>query len=540
MRNLRCYAALPVFLSLLLVLNTCLYAQSKTLDRKYDPVIISADALSGFESSDFAGVPIGQIFAMTFDASSPGWQMIPFQIDERDASGSYFTADPVAGFDANDEFAFMAADAGDSAVGWLNNPDSERYQRFAIKITDPLSPEKKGWVYLYRSGTLSPQVDSYVQYIPPPSTDSPADTVVGVTYKIGASSDDANEASGFFDFISFPQVSNVDLLDRQKVRVSLGLFTIKEDFFQFASINKVEGQVRIIKELLLTIPLVNVSIALPFQFFAYSVEVGGTFDISAEDGLTQISQSLDLSPAATGMQFSSNKNSTAVTIDGIPDIIDTAIDTLPNVNWLLFTGDQGTMINLVKISGIGDEQKLSYLDDSSQDSDDSGDQMHYGDAGVEVKGDTLEGNFPLGVKSIFLEPNQPSSVAEQLAEFEKTPLTVQSSLEDFNTVSVEQEDSGIPQSFSLAQNFPNPFNPVTVIQYQLPGSGLKTARVSLKVYDLLGKEVQTLVDREHAPGIYEIRWDGTNNSGAKVSSGVYIYQLKFRDFTSSKKMILLR
>ena len=86
MRNLKCYAALPVFLSLILVLNTCLYAQNKTLDRKYDPVIISGDDLSGFESSGFAGVAIDQIYAMTYNGISQTWQMIPFQIDERDTS----------------------------------------------------------------------------------------------------------------------------------------------------------------------------------------------------------------------------------------------------------------------------------------------------------------------------------------------------------------------------------------------------------------------------------------------------------------------
>ena len=70
MRNLRYYAALPVFLFLILVLNTYLYAQSKTLDREYDPVIISADALSGFENSNFAGAPIGELFLYSFNNQS--------------------------------------------------------------------------------------------------------------------------------------------------------------------------------------------------------------------------------------------------------------------------------------------------------------------------------------------------------------------------------------------------------------------------------------------------------------------------------------
>ena len=101
-------------------------------------------------------------------------------------------------------------------------------------------------------------------------------------------------------------------------------------------------------------------------------------------------------------------------------------------------------------------------------------------------------------------------------------------------------ESSNPESFILVQNCPNPVNPLTIIQYQLPGSGLKTARASLNVYDSLGQEAQTVVDKEHVPGTCKIRWDGINESGTKISSGVYIYQLKFGDFTSSKKMILLR
>ena len=548
MRNLKYYAALLVFLSLILVLNTCLHAQNKTLDREYDPVIVSADALSGFESSDFEFAAINQIYAMIYNGTSQGWQMIPFQIDERDTSGSYFTDDQVAGFDANDELVFMAADAGDSAIGWLNNADSEQYQRFAIKITDPLSQDKKGWVYLYRSATLSPQFNPYVQYIPAPSTDSPADTVTGVTYKVGAES-----AGGFFGFLVFPEVSNLDILDRQKIRVgiTLGGFPLPpltEEGFEFVKIDRVEGPVRINKRLELSI--LGDTLAIPFQFFAYSADVGGNFNIPAElpimgIAITQISQTFDLSVMASGMNFFSNKNPTAISIDGLPDpdttLINTEIDTLPGINWLQVTGDQGTLLNLVEISAIGEERTLSYIDDNAKDSSDTGDQMHYGDAGIQVTGDDIEGDFPLGLKSFFLEPNQPSSVGAQLAEFEKNPLTVQSSIEDFNTVSVEQdEDAEIPQSFVLAQNFPNPFNPATVIQYQLPGSGLKTARAILKIYDLLGKEVQTLVDKDHTPGSYEIRWEGTNKRGAKVSSGIYIYQLKFGSFVSSKKMILLR
>jgi hypothetical protein len=88
-----------------------------------------------------------------------------------------------------------------------------------------------------------------------------------------------------------------------------------------------------------------------------------------------------------------------------------------------------------------------------------------------------------------------------------------------------------PSVFNLSQNFPNPYNPSTMIKYQIP----KSAFVNLKVYDILGKEVATLVNEDKVVGSYEINFDAS-----KLASGVYIYQLKANDFAASKKMILIK
>jgi hypothetical protein len=96
--------------------------------------------------------------------------------------------------------------------------------------------------------------------------------------------------------------------------------------------------------------------------------------------------------------------------------------------------------------------------------------------------------------------------------------------------SVEQDVGGIPSAYSLSQNYPNPFNPATAIRFSLP----KESRVSLKVFDLLGREVATLVSRELGPGSFTIRWH------ADVPSGMYIYRLRCGEFVSTKKMILLQ
>ncbi|MBK9099911.1 MAG: T9SS type A sorting domain-containing protein [bacterium] len=93
----------------------------------------------------------------------------------------------------------------------------------------------------------------------------------------------------------------------------------------------------------------------------------------------------------------------------------------------------------------------------------------------------------------------------------------------------------IPEFFSLEQNYPNPFNPSTVIIYQMPVS----SDVTLKVFDVLGNEVATLVNEYKPAGTHEVEFN-TSSINQIPSSGVYFYQVKAGEFVSTKKMILLR
>lgn len=95
----------------------------------------------------------------------------------------------------------------------------------------------------------------------------------------------------------------------------------------------------------------------------------------------------------------------------------------------------------------------------------------------------------------------------------------------------ENEDLNIPSSFSLFQNYPNPFNPNTNISWSSPIIGWQT----LKVYDVLGREIETLVDESRPAGNYEINFDGS-----KLTSGVYFYRFKVGSFVATKKMILMK
>jgi len=99
-----------------------------------------------------------------------------------------------------------------------------------------------------------------------------------------------------------------------------------------------------------------------------------------------------------------------------------------------------------------------------------------------------------------------------------------------------KEKNLIPDEFILSQNYPNPFNPETKISYCLPTSGY----VTIKIYDITGREIRTLVNARKASGYYNIQWDGKDNNGTNAASGIYIYSMKTSSFTQSKKMVLVR
>ena len=94
----------------------------------------------------------------------------------------------------------------------------------------------------------------------------------------------------------------------------------------------------------------------------------------------------------------------------------------------------------------------------------------------------------------------------------------------------------LPSTFALHQNYPNPFNPVTTIQYDVPDNG----PVTIIIYDLTGRKIKTLVNQISTPGRYSIIWNGTNDFGKSISSGMYFYRMEAPGFKSVKKLMLLK
>ena len=108
--------------------------------------------------------------------------------------------------------------------------------------------------------------------------------------------------------------------------------------------------------------------------------------------------------------------------------------------------------------------------------------------------------------------------------------------EDFVFNTAEAILNDIPEKFSLSQNYPNPFNPFTKMDYTLP----KRSRVVISIYNVLGQEVKTIINREQEYGYHSITWDGIDNRGKQMSSGVYFARMNSNSFSQTKKMLLVK
>ena len=197
---------------------------------------------------------------------------------------------------------------------------------------------------------------------------------------------------------------------------------------------------------------------------------------------------------------------------------------------------------------------LSYVDDYvSLSADDrggilSGDVLLTGVDGKVVLGDEL-GDFVLasrrtdqGLRIVFAGAEALSGPGELLRVYpgvgpDKASLArVQLNDGRIQAQSRDLSTSAASLAYALHANAPNPFNPATQIRFDLPVSG----PVELKVYDMLGQQVRTLVSSSLTVGSHQVEWDGRNASGAQASSGVYFYRLQAGEFVQMRRMMLLK
>ena len=104
------------------------------------------------------------------------------------------------------------------------------------------------------------------------------------------------------------------------------------------------------------------------------------------------------------------------------------------------------------------------------------------------------------------------------------------------SLGTDESNPGIPTDYKLSQNYPNPFNPITTLRYDLPEQSM----VNIIIYDLLGRQVRTLLNQTQDAGYRSVIWNATNDYGKPVSAGVYLYKIQAGEFVQTRKMVLLK
>lgn len=154
----------------------------------------------------------------------------------------------------------------------------------------------------------------------------------------------------------------------------------------------------------------------------------------------------------------------------------------------------------------------------------------------EKVGNTWMAGDEMLIDSVFVPPGGDFLLIYNGSGTQVSPNFMGAQKVTFTDVEIVSDGSLLPKTFALAQNYPNPFNPSTKIHFDTP----KKAHVNLAIYNVLGQEVRTLVNREMDAGKHFVIWEGDNDSGVKVASGMYFYKLISADFVKSRKMMLVK
>jgi hypothetical protein len=136
----------------------------------------------------------------------------------------------------------------------------------------------------------------------------------------------------------------------------------------------------------------------------------------------------------------------------------------------------------------------------------------------------------VGIASQF-DPAPPYLSGYEIRPRDLTDIDVITSVED-----KPSKEAQIPSTFALQQNYPNPFNAETVISYSIPVQ----SHVSLNIYNINGQKIRTLIDEVSQPGVYRVVWNGTNDEGKDLASGIFFYRFDAPGISFVKKLILLR
>jgi hypothetical protein len=380
-----------------------------SLARQHDPVVITGGLLS-----DLTGNPLHDIFVYAYRGTALA--QIPFQIDERDGSGTYVPVED-GHLDDNDELVFMAMDGG----GWVDRPSLDAggasiTPTYVITLTDPLS-NTHAWAYVFHSGDITYSVTTdYVSY------DDGNDRAISPgRYSFGFST-----THTFRNYLTLGD-SSLNLLDRDKVRVvgTIAFVAVSADEEDVVKrgVHVLDGPVRVtrVSTGALEVQTIGTLVTSTTTLFAYRSLAVQLAPVEIPGGLVQITYqrtSMDWNERVVGMVYYDDNNLAGVTIVGNSEII-----TTPLTRWTQVTGITGTVVNVSQVpAGLGGTQSTYYKDDADFDAGDTGDRRSYGDVGFQVY-DPEPGTYTVLGHTYFLT-GVTANVGATYAGYYDNPLQV--------------------------------------------------------------------------------------------------------------------
>ncbi|MFZ5515625.1 MAG: FlgD immunoglobulin-like domain containing protein [Candidatus Zhuqueibacterota bacterium] len=561
---------LTVFISII-AMNAMLQANDmKTINRNYEYVQLKGENFPQYTAEQ---VPIDQLYLYAYRAATGQWEPIPFQVDEMDfreigvdSTLSYFPIGIEQNqlFDNRDELVFMVRDLGDQAdtKKWIDDISASENPRYQIIVTDPYNgANKRGWAYLFRSSNNLPKSTKvYVDY------DANLDRASSSNYEIG------HDAQGNLDLVKIKTSAPgyyLDILDRNKFRYSGKILFAPYDWSDtslykdvnpanaYPPIEIKKGPIRVIRLLHTTLNLEGLNtFKVPFtsRFYSHIFRVSKKIDLIDYDALAKTEHvrfSYDYSDNARGMKFFSGDSGRVnvnqnIVMDG-QGKTDGVVDSLSRKKsfWTMVSGAPGSVLSLNDIRYFGGENyswRLYYWDSSDNDAKDqahtglsTGDDVSIGDNGVMFTGDKLTSKIEAVSDIFLLKANFPADSAWTLFDNFNTPVALSINYQ-IRTDVADGSDGPSVKQFRLLPAYPNPFNALTTISFDLP----VRERVVVDIFNINGNYVTTLVDRHFDAGSHQIQWDGRNASGVSAGSGVYFIKLQTETHFATVKTILLK
>jgi hypothetical protein len=399
-------------------------AEVASWTRTLDPAIVT-----GSQLPLFSGVALHDLFVYAYDSATYTWTQVPFQFDEVDATQTFVSWENGT-LDANDELVFMGADLGDQAAPyhWIDDDDSRSYSRYEVLVTNPLDPAEEGWVYVYRSATLSSTFSPYLTWNAANNRISGSAYIIGWTPSVHFGMDSL-QLNG----------TGVDVLDRAKLRLSgecyidgdWQIFVVDEDDDEVKdeyAPPSVKGKVRIGGG------------DLDSQTWYYAAVYEGTAQFDAgyvpgdcENIRYKVFRVSDdwRNPSVTGMApttYYDANNAGGVPLDGVFDPVAPA----PVSGWRQVSGALGSIVQVSIIDSPGGGQEVIsnyYWDVSDPDPDDTGDQQSFGDAGFKVSWPNEVINMTFA--TYVLGASQPN-VGATYEQYRNNPLEAAATAQSFD------------------------------------------------------------------------------------------------------------